>query len=77
MEEINFEIALANICNTKGGLQFIAHLLDYSGCFEQGGATTSEHTRGRKDFGLYISDLLQEHALDRYIEILKLRRNKQ
>lgn len=68
-----------NILNNKDGFQFVLLLLEKLGAFERGcnfqNRDLDMFNRGRRETGLWLADKIQEHCLEKYVDIVKERKN--
>jgi len=79
MNQEEEKILFNNVLNDQWGFQFILLLLDELGAFERGvnfqNRDIDMFNRGRREAGLWLSDKIQEHCIEKYKEIVIERKN--
>lgn len=69
------EIVVNNVANTKDGLLLIGHLIAEANIYRRGVLENSDREnflRGVSAHGIYIKELLEVFAPDKYLELLKI-----
>ena len=73
------KIIFNNVLNDRWGFQFVLILLEKLGAFERGcnfnNRDLDMFNRGKRESGLWLADKIQEHCLEKYVDILKERKN--
>lgn len=77
MEDEELKNVVYNVSKDKDGYKFISYLIEHSRCNNPGANFENEkieyYNRGMKDFGRFISNLIQKYNFPKYIEIEKER----
>lgn len=73
------KIIFNNVLNDKDGFKFVLLLLEKLGAFERGcnfqNRDLDMFNRGKREAGLWLADKIQEHCLEKYVDIVKERKN--
>ncbi len=76
MNENDLKNCIINISNDNDGFNFICFLLDELKPFERGfiqDTNLQNYLKGKKDFAIFILELIQKYNFEKYIQIMEKR----